>query len=197
VVRVGPAPTGRAGFGLGGQLAVDRLLRLLIRLRSEVVMAGRGVTGEGVEGEALPGVLSFLRVLWELDHALNARSKRMHADLGVTAPQRLVIRALGLRPGASPAELARLLHLHPASVTRLVAGLVRRGLVARAPDPADSRRLRLSLTARGKKVDAARSGTVETQVAAVLRRHGPRQAATAQALLSELARALSPEPRRR
>jgi len=195
MVRVGPAPTSRAGFGLDGQSAVDRLLRLLVRLRPEVGMAGRRVAGVRTEGKPLPGVLSFLRVLWELDHALNARSKRMHADLGVTAPQRLVVRALGLRPGASPAELARLLHLHPASVTRLVAGLVRRGLVARAPSPVDTRRLRLSLTARGRRIDAARSGTVEAKVSAVLRRHAPRQVATAQALLSELARALAPAPR--
>jgi len=197
MVRVGPAPASRAAFHLDGQFDVDRLLRLLVRLRPEVAMAGLRVTDDEVEGEALPGVLSFLRVLWELDHALNARSKRMHADLGVTGPQRLVVRALGLRSGASPAELARLLHLHPASVTRLVAGLVRRGLVARATHPTDSRRLQLSLTARGRRIDAARSGTVEAQVAAVLRHHGPRRAATAQALLSELAGALCPDPRRR
>ena len=160
-------------------------------------MAARQPAAARSTGEALPGVLAFLQVLWELDHALNARSKRMHAERGVTGPQRLVVRALGLRPGASPAELARLLHLHPASVTRLVAGLVRRGLVARARDPDDSRRLQLELTARGRRVDAARDGTVEVKVEAVLRRRGARQAAATQALLAELAQALCPPPRDR
>ncbi len=200
MVRVGGAAGSRARWRLGRQAEVDRLLRLLVRLRPEVGMAGAdGAAGarEAAEGGGLPGELDFLRALWELDHALGARSKRMLADLGVTGPQRLVVRALGLRPGAAPAELARLLHLHPASVTRLVASLARRGLVARAPHPRDSRRLQLRLTPRGARVDAARTGTVEAAVAAVLRRRGAREVAAARDLLGELARALHPGPRAR
>jgi trehalose 6-phosphate phosphatase len=198
MVRVGPARRSRAPWRLDGQAEVDKLLRLLAGLRPAAAPAGPPVgRDEGGGREALPTVLAFLRALWELDHALGSRSKRMHADLGVTGPQRLVVRTLGLRPGASPAELARLLHLHPASVTRLVAGLARRGLVTRSPDPRDSRRLHLGLTARGRRLGAARAGTVEAEVAEVLRRHGPAEVAGAQALLAELARALHPAPRRR
>jgi DNA-binding MarR family transcriptional regulator len=198
MVRVGPARRSRAPWRLDGQADVDRLLRWLAGSRPEAGPPGRSVErDEGGGREALPRVLAFLRALWELDHALGSRSKRMHADLGVTGPQRLVLRTLGLRPGASPAELARLLHLHPASVTRLVAGLVRRGLVSRSPDPGDGRRLRLAPTARGLRLGAARTGTVEAEVAQVLRRHGPDEVAGAQALLTELARALQPARRRR
>ena len=39
--------------------------------------------------------LQFMQRLWDLVHALDVRSKRMAKELGVTGPQRLVIRVLG------------------------------------------------------------------------------------------------------
>jgi MarR family transcriptional regulator, organic hydroperoxide resistance regulator len=146
---------------------------------------------------ALPEVLSFMRIIWELDHALNARSKRMLAEFGITGPQRLVLRALGVRQGASPTEVARVLHLHPASVTRLVSALAERGLVKRSVDPSDSRRQRLSLTARGRRADAVRGGTAEAAVGTVLLRSGARRVRETRALLADLAGALHPAASRR
>ncbi len=140
-----------------------------------------------------PEVLTFLRALWALDHALNARSKRMLSEVGVTGPQRLVIRALGREPGSSPAEVARVLHLNPGSVTRLVAALERSGMVTRREDPTDSRKLRLLLSAKGKRVDAATGGTVEEAVHSVLSRIPSRRVAQSMALLHQLAEALLPE----
>ena len=141
----------------------------------------------------LPEVLTFLRALWALDHALNARSKRMLSEVGVTGPQRLVIRALGRQPGSSPAEVARLLHLNPGSVTRLVAALERSGMVRRREDPSDSRKLRLLLTAKGARIDAATGGTVEDAVHSVLSRIPARRVAQSMALIHQLAAALLPE----
>ena len=43
-------------------------------------------------------VLEFMRVVWALDHALQKTSKRMETMLGITAPQRLVVRILGRFP---------------------------------------------------------------------------------------------------
>ncbi|HEY3501191.1 MAG TPA: MarR family transcriptional regulator [Actinocatenispora sp.] len=56
---------------------------------------------------------------------------------------------LAERPGARPGEVARLLRLAPNTVTTLVNGLVRLGMVARRDDPADRRTIRLSLTGKG------------------------------------------------
>ena len=39
--------------------------------------------------------LRFMQQLWKLVHALDVRSKRMAKTLGVTGPQRLVVRILG------------------------------------------------------------------------------------------------------
>jgi DNA-binding MarR family transcriptional regulator len=142
--------------------------------------------------EELPGVLRFMQVLWELDHGLNAASKRMLATIGVTGPQRLVIRVLGRSPGSTPGQLARVLRLHPGTVTRLVARLEASGLVSRSDDPGDSRRVLLELTARGRRVDTERTGTVEAALDGVLRRAPSRRIAEARTLLEEIARTLAP-----
>ena len=40
----------------------------------------------------LPGVLQFMQLLWAVVHGLERLSKRMTGDIGVTGPQRLVLR---------------------------------------------------------------------------------------------------------
>ena len=50
-----------------------------------------------------------MRRLWELVHALAVRSKRMGRMLGVTGPQRLVIRVVGQTPGATASEISGIL----------------------------------------------------------------------------------------
>lgn len=54
-----------------------------------------------------------------------------------------------------PAEIARRLLVSPPVVTRLAAGLVDAGLVARERDPVDRRAVLLSLTAAGRRRAAA------------------------------------------
>jgi DNA-binding MarR family transcriptional regulator len=118
--------------------------------------------------QPLGKVLDFMRLLWSLAHGLERRSKRMAVDLGVTGPQRLVIRILGRFPGVSAGELAEHLHLHPSTLTGVLARLEARGLIARRVDPQDRRRSLLRLTARGKRVDSTRKATVEGAVRAAL-----------------------------
>ncbi len=106
-------------------------------------------------------VLEFLRALWALDHALQSASKRMEGKLGVTGPQRFVIRMIGRFPGISAGEVSELLHVHPSTLTGVLKRLEQRGLVVRRSDPADARRALLELTAKGRRIDATRTGTVE------------------------------------
>jgi hypothetical protein len=42
----------------------------------------------------LGGPIDFLRLIWAVDHALQRRSKSMAATIGITGPQRLVIRII-------------------------------------------------------------------------------------------------------
>jgi len=139
-----------------------------------------------------PGVLETMQALWSLAHALDARSKWMHREFGVTGPQRLLLRVVGDSPGCSPGAAARQLRLHKGTVTRLLAGLVRLGLVQRCADPSDARKQRLTLTARGRRVYALRAGTVEAAVRGAIERGPPQELRATLAFMTRLSEALTP-----
>ncbi len=137
-------------------------------------------------------ILGFMQALWALDHALQSASKRMERSLGVTAPQRLVVRIVGRFPGISAGEVSETLRLHPSTLTGILKRLEQRRLVVRRADPADGRRALLELTAAGREIDRAKSGTVENAVRSALKRlpEASSRAAreTALALVAELER---------
>jgi MarR family transcriptional regulator, organic hydroperoxide resistance regulator len=113
---------------------------------------------------AMGPVLEFMRVVWSLDHALQKTSKRMETTLGITAPQRLVIRILGRFPGMSAGLLAIILRLHPSTLTGVLKRLQQQGLITRRADPRDRRRAVLGLTTMGRALDVDAEGTVEAAV---------------------------------
>ena len=142
--------------------------------------------------------LPLLRLLWQLNHALQAASKRMGQELGVTGPQRLVLKALSHLPGMTPGALARELHLDPGTLTGVLGRLERDRHVKRAGDPHDGRRSLLALTESGRRLAQVKSGTVEARVTAALGRLGPEDSAAAGRVLQALAEELMiPEARLR
>ena len=146
--------------------------------------------------EDLGDVLQFMRVLWALVHALQRASKRMEQHTGVTGPQRLVLRVVGLFPGVSPGHLAQLLHVHPSTLTGVLHRLVSRRLLVRTTAAGDRRRAVLTLTPAGARLNRLRTGTVETAVTKSLRTLGSSERAAAQLALASLAAELSgPAPR--
>lgn len=108
--------------------------------------------------------------LWDLTHALNVRSKKMARDLGVTGPQRIVLRTIGMMPGCSATEIAAALNMHPSTLTGILARLLRDKLIERAVSSEDRRRSHLKLTARGEKIDRERKGTAEAAIRRALTR---------------------------
>lgn len=114
--------------------------------------------------------LLFMQRLWDLTHALNVRSRRMSRDLGVTGPQRIVIRMIGLMPQCSATDLAKALAMHPSTLTGILARLERDGLIGRTVDDDDRRRARLELSAKGKRVDKSQKGTAESAIRRALSR---------------------------
>lgn len=114
--------------------------------------------------ETLGPVLDFMRLVWAVDHGLAARSKRMEAQIGVTGPQRFVVRVVGRFPGISAGQLAEILHLHPSTLTGILQRLEAAGLLKRKDDPVDRRRALFVLSPKGKRVDGPRTGTVEDAV---------------------------------
>jgi DNA-binding MarR family transcriptional regulator len=116
----------------------------------------------------VPDVLRFLELLWALTHGLDRTSKRMTRDLGVTGPQRLVLRVVGLFPGASAGDISGILHVHASTLTGVLRRLETQGLLRRMAHPGDRRRAVLHLTPRGKRANQKRVGTVESAVADAL-----------------------------
>ena len=139
----------------------------------------------------LPDVLEFMQLLWAVGHGLEKTSKRMSGEIGVTGPQRLVLRVVGLFPGMSAGDLASVLHVHPSTLTGVLQRLVDQRLLARADDPDDRRRAVLRLTPKGARANAVRRGTVETAVAEALSGVSARDRAAARRVLERVARYLA------
>jgi MarR family transcriptional regulator, organic hydroperoxide resistance regulator len=128
-----------------------------------------------------------MRLLWALVHSLDKTSKRMQVRLGVTGPQRLVLRVVGLFPGLSAGQLATILHVHPSTLTGVLSRLANQHLLSRTADVADRRRAVLHLTRRGARVNRATSGTVEAAVGRALRQMSRRDRAVARRVLAVMA----------
>jgi DNA-binding MarR family transcriptional regulator len=114
--------------------------------------------------------LQFMQRLWNLVHALDVASKRMARTIGVTGPQRLVLRIVGLEPGIRAASIASTLGMHPSTLTGILARLEHRKLIVRTTDQGDRRRAHFRLSAAGQKANAERKGTVEAAVRRALGR---------------------------
>jgi DNA-binding MarR family transcriptional regulator len=136
-------------------------------------------------------VLAFMQLLWAVDHGLRSISKRMQARLGVTGPQRLVLRMVGRFPGVRPGEVAELLHVHPSTLTGVLERLEQRGLIRRGEHSNDGRSATLHLTRAGQRVNSERSHTVEARVRRVLAGLPAARIAAASVVLEALALDLS------
>ncbi|MGZ6123448.1 MAG: MarR family winged helix-turn-helix transcriptional regulator [Myxococcales bacterium] len=144
---------------------------------------------DGQKEPPLGAVLDFMRMLWAVDHALQSASKRMESTFGLTGPQRLVVRIVGRFPGIAAGRVAEILHVHPSTLTGILKRLEARAVLQRRPDPRDARRALFILTAKGRKLDTVRTGTVEQAVRRVLGKD-PDKVAAAQEVLAALSEEL-------
>jgi MarR family transcriptional regulator, organic hydroperoxide resistance regulator len=139
----------------------------------------------------LPDVLQFMQLFWAVVHGLERTSKRMNTDMGVTGPQRLVLRVVGLFPGLSAGDLAKILHVHPSTLTGVLQRLVAQNLLRRVDDARDRRRAILHLTTRGARINGVTRGTVESAVTRALYGVTARERAITRRVLQRLASELT------
>lgn len=144
----------------------------------------------GPQPKPLGEALGFMRLLWAVTHELESASKRMHARLGVTGPQRLVLRIVGHHGRISPGDLAEVLHVHPSSLTGVLRRLEEAELIRRESDPFDRRRALLGLTRRGMRLNDQREGTIEAAVAKTLSKMSKERVAATRSVLKAMAAAL-------
>ena len=149
--------------------------------------ASRDTTTRAAE---LPDVLQFMQQLWAIVHGLQKHSKKMQSELGVTGPQRLVLRVVGLFPGVSAGALASILHVHPSTLTGVLHRLGDQGMLRRVADAGDRRISLFWLTARGSRVNALRRGTVEATLVDALKAVSPRDRAGTQRVLTAITQRL-------
>jgi MarR family transcriptional regulator, organic hydroperoxide resistance regulator len=136
-------------------------------------------------------VLSFMRLLWAVTQGVESRSKRMRTELGVTGPQRLVLRIVGHFAPIFPGDVAKILHVDPSSLTGVLHRLESAGFLRRRRDPADGRRALLTLSATGKRLNARHEGTVELAVRRTLSGVSKTQLKATGDLLKALAKELA------
>ena len=137
--------------------------------------------------------LAFMQLLWAVAHGLESSSKRMHAELGVTGPQRLVLRMVGHYGRISAGQLAEILRIHPSSLTGMLRRLEQAELLRRESDPFDRRRALLKLTRRGMRLNEQRSGTIEAVVSRALGKMSNERISAAKGVLKAIAAALESE----
>lgn len=92
--------------------------------------------------------LGFL--LHDVARLLRQRFEQNARPLGLTRSQAQVVAHLALHQGIAQGRLAEILEIEPITLTRLVDGLERGGLVERHPHPRDRRIRRLFLTRKGQ-----------------------------------------------
>jgi len=107
--------------------------------------------------DAVPMVMRFIRA--------EMRSKRAR---GVSVPQFRSMAFLRNNAGASLSQVAEHVGLSMPAMSRLVDGLVKRGLLARDSSESDRRKVTLRLTTRGQDMIRVARMWTEQRLAAVL-----------------------------
>ena len=92
--------------------------------------------------------------VYAASHAFNATYKPLLEPLGLTYPQYLVMAVLWEKTGRTVGEIGEKLLLESSTLTPLLKRLETSGYVARVRDVADERRVRVTLTAAGRKLKA-------------------------------------------
>ena len=138
--------------------------------------------------------IEFMRNLWRLNHALERLSRRMEANWGVTAQQRMIIRCVGKYPGMTAGQLARQLCVDAGTISAALNRLEKKGLVERRRAERDRRRLTLGLTASGRSVDQV-AGALEHAAESLLAATSREDAACTRRVLGTLTELLESEAR--
>ena len=127
---------------------------------------------------------------------LIAAERPLLAARGLSMWEYVALSELAAGPAAMQSELARSIGYDKTRLIGLLDGLQDRGLITRAPDPADRRAHRVALTARGRRLHARARADIRAMEESLLDALEP---AERRALPAALARLVAPrkgeEPR--
>ncbi len=94
----------------------------------------------------------ILRSLRRISRASDLYSRKLAAQVGLTGPQLVLLRALESDGTSTASSLAKAAALSQGTITGIVDRLETGGLVRRARDAVDRRRISITLTPAGEKV---------------------------------------------
>jgi MarR family transcriptional regulator, organic hydroperoxide resistance regulator len=138
----------------------------------------------------LDPTLDFMRLLWNVEHRLQSTSKVMESRLGITGPQRLVLKVVAQYPGISAKDVANVVRLHPSTITGILQRLTKKGLLLRAADPVDTRRVRLRVQSNARRFTRRTKGTIEHAVERALKQVPQKSVDAARDVLAAIAASL-------
>ena len=92
--------------------------------------------------------------VYQANHAFTAAYRPLLEPLGLTYPQYVVLLLLWEGDGLAVKEIGARLGLDSGTLTPLLKRLEGAGLVARARDTADERQVRVTLTPKGRSMEA-------------------------------------------
>lgn len=121
-------------------------------MKESVPSAPHPPPGGRPSASANPYEDEILRSLRRITRAIDLYSRQLAASCGLTGPQLVCLRALGVADGITPGGLAREVDLSQATVTGIIDRLEKQGMVARLRDDKDRRRVSLRLTASGRSL---------------------------------------------
>lgn len=89
-------------------------------------------------------------VLFKLARAYNSSIVEFEKDTGLSSARWRLLLLVYRMGGGTQKELINAIRVDPGAITRQLNAIERDGLVRREPDPADNRRVMVSLTRRGQ-----------------------------------------------
>ncbi len=116
--------------------------------------------------DTVPPIMQFIR-----------GEMRRHRALGISVPQFRVLTFLERRPGGSLSDAAERVGLSLPAMSRLIDGLVDRGLLTREDSATDRRRVSLRITEAGRNVVRTAQEGAQARLADALAALSPKERA--------------------
>jgi DNA-binding MarR family transcriptional regulator len=109
-----------------------------------------------------PECVELDRLLVQVAKLHYSRAHTLFETIGLYRGQPPLLRLLAQQEGRSQSELAALLGITPATVSKMLERMQKAGFVVRAPDPKDQRVSRVYLTEHGRIVQGQMHGLLAT-----------------------------------
>jgi DNA-binding MarR family transcriptional regulator len=127
--------------------------------------------------------LALGQLIWRFEVGVRTGKEEHLRAFRITAGQYAVLTVLARTDGVSTADMARYFRVTPQAMSQLLAGLERRGLVTRRPDPQHRKIMRLSLTAAGRRLQRSCEAVTTQAEDAILQALSPEERRTLLTLL--------------